>query len=100
MNIRRNKRKPFIHRGICNKYGKYILKDKSSAPSKVKNHINSSSGWILIIFSHKIDCYVYIALTQLHIPDIDIFVINRHKVTHFCIFRFPVSKPLLTHGCL
>ena len=77
-----------------------ILKDKSSAPSKVKIHINSSSWWILIKFSHKIDLYVSIAFTKFHVPDIEIVVINRHNITHFCIFRFPISKPLLTHGCL
>ena len=31
----------------------YILKDKSSAPSNVKIHINSSSGRILFKFSQK-----------------------------------------------
>ena len=76
---------------MYNRYGmRYILKDKNSAPSKVKIHINSSSGWILIKFSHKIDLYVYIAFTKFYVHDIEIFVINRHNITHFCIFRFPV----------
>ena len=41
-----------------------LLKDKSSAPLKVKNHIKTSSGWILFKFSHKIDLCVCNTLTN------------------------------------
>ena len=44
-----------------------ILKDKSSAPLKVKINIKSSCGWILFRFSHKMDLYVHNDLTKLHV---------------------------------
>ena len=76
-----------------------ILKDKSSAPPKVKMYIKTSSGWISFKFLHRMYLYVYNELTKLHVLSMDNFAINRHNITHFCHFRFKVSKPLLTHGC-
>ena len=70
----------------------YILKDKSSAQLKVKNHIKSSSRWILFKFSHKRGVCVHNTLTKLHVLIIDSFVINRHNITRSGILRFPISK--------
>ena len=77
-----------------------ILKHKSAAPLNVKIHIKTSGGWILFKFSHKIILCVYNILTKLHDLVIDNFDINRHHITRSSIFRFQVSKPLLTHDSL
>ena len=75
-----------------------ILKDKSSAPSKVKIHIKSSSGWIIFKFSHKMTLYVYNDRTKFRVLVINNFVLNRHNITHSCIFRFPVPKLMFACG--
>ena len=80
-----------------NRRRQYILKDKGSAPLKVKNHIKSSCGWILFKFSHEMDLYVNNDLTKSHVLIIDYFVINRHNITHSLIFRFPVSNIIFAH---
>ena len=46
------------------------------------------------------DLYVYNTLTKLHIHVIDDFVIKKPNITHFCIFRYPVSKLLIAYDCV